>query len=95
MRPQELKNLEQSHSKPWWVYIVQCADNSLYTGISTNVKERIATHNSGKGAKYTKSRRPVFLKISWEYPDRSTASREEARIKKLTRAEKLLLITLA
>lgn len=76
----------------WWVYVVRCADGTLYTGISTNVEKRIATHNSGKGAKYTRTRTPVSLCACWEWPNRSSASKEEYRIKQLTRAEKLLLI---
>lgn len=76
----------------WYVYILECADGSLYTGITNKLQERINTHNSGKGAKYTKTRLPVALKAFWEASNRSEASKEEYRIKKLTRQQKLKLI---
>ena len=79
--------------KKWFVYIVECADGSLYTGITTDVKRRLLEHNySFKSAKYTRSRRPVRLVWSKEVANRSEASKEEARIKKLKRASKLELI---
>ena len=78
----------------YYLYILKCADKTLYTGITTDLKRRLVEHNSGKlGAKYTHSRRPVKLVYSRSLKDRSEATREEARIKKLTRAEKLLLIS--
>ena len=78
----------------YYVYIVKCADDTLYTGIATELDRRIEEHNvSEKGAKYTKARRPVALVYSEEYPDRSSASKREYEIKKkMTRAEKLALI---
>jgi len=76
----------------WFVYIVECSDGSLYTGITTDVNKRIETHNKGKGAKYTKTRLPVHLRVYFNSENRSTASKEEYRIKKLTRKEKLSLI---
>ncbi|HIP18527.1 MAG TPA: GIY-YIG nuclease family protein [Sulfurovum sp.] len=78
----------------YYVYIVKCADNTLYTGIATALERRIEEHNaSPKGAKYTRVRRPVELVYTEEYPDRSTASKREYEIKKkMTREEKLLLI---
>jgi len=80
--------------KEWWVYIVACSDESLYTGITTDRERRIAEHNnSKKGAKYTRNRRPVDLVYSEMHPDRSTASKREYEIKKLSRAEKLKLIS--
>jgi len=75
----------------WFVYIVQCSDNTLYTGISTDVDKRIKTHNKKIGAKYTRSRVPVILKYYKEYNNRSEASIEEYRIKQLSRKEKLKL----
>jgi predicted GIY-YIG superfamily endonuclease len=81
-----------SGSSPWWVYIVQCADQSLYTGIATDLMGRIKTHNSGKGAKYTKTRLPVTLVYQEPCVDRSSASRREYAIKQLTRKRKLALI---
>jgi len=77
----------------WYVYIVECADGSLYTGITTDVNKRIKTHNEGKGAKYTKTRLPVVLRASFEAENRSLASKEEYRIKQLTRKQKLELIS--
>ena len=76
----------------WYVYILECSDGTLYTGITTDLDKRLKTHNNGKGAKYTKTRLPVVLKVSFESEDRSTASKEEYRIKQLTRKEKLKLI---
>jgi putative endonuclease len=74
--------------------MVKCADDTLYTGIATELDRRIEEHNtSDKGAKYTRVRRPVKLVYSEKYPDRSTASKREYEIKKkMTRAEKLALI---
>ena len=79
----------------WYVYIVECADGSLYTGITTDVQRRLLEHNySFKSARYTRSRRPVNL--VWSTPidgGRAAASREEYRIKKLSRKKKLELIS--
>ena len=74
--------------------MVQCADNTLYTGIATELERRIKEHNeSDKGAKYTRARRPVKLVYSEQYPDRSRASKREYKIKKkMTRKDKLALI---
>lgn len=77
----------------WYVYIVECADGSLYTGITTDVNKRIKTHNEGKGAKYTKTRLPVVLRAYFESENRSSASKEEYRIKQLSKQQKLDLIT--
>ena len=80
----------------WYVYIVECADGSLYTGITTDVRRRILEHNfSFKSAKYTRSRRPVRLMWSKEVANRSEASKEEIRIKRLKRKQKLELINLS
>jgi len=80
-------------SRMWYVYIVRCADDRLYTGITTNIKRRITEHNaSSKGAKYTRVRRPVVLVFFSKWKNRSEASREEARIKKMTRKEKEVFI---
>ncbi len=78
----------------YYVYIVECADKTLYTGIAIELERRVEEHNnSEKGAKYTRVRRPVKLVYSEEYPDRSTASKREYEIKKkMNRAEKLALI---
>jgi len=78
----------------YYVYIVRCADNTLYTGIATNLERRVEEHNnSTKGAKYTRTRRPVSLVHYEAYVDRSTASKREYEIKKkMSRGEKLELI---
>ena len=75
-----------------FVYILECADGTLYTGWTTDVEARVATHNSGKGAKYTRSRLPVRLAYYEELPDKSAALRRERAIKRLTRSEKEKLI---
>ena len=80
--------------KYWWTYIVQCNDGSLYTGITTNLERRVDEHNSSKkGAKYTKTRRPVKLVYAETHKDRSASSKRESAIKKLNRIDKLKLIS--
>ncbi|MCC6711187.1 MAG: GIY-YIG nuclease family protein [Candidatus Pacebacteria bacterium] len=79
-------------TQPWFVYIVHCADQTLYIGISDNLGKRIANHNAGKGAKYTRGRTPVKLVYQEKHPGRSTASKREAELKKLTKQEKLKLV---
>lgn len=80
----------------YFVYILKCNDDTLYTGITKDVNKRLEEHNtSPKGAKYTKARRPVKLLYQEPSKDRSTASKREYAIKKLTRAKKLALINLA
>lgn len=76
----------------WFVYMMRCRDDTLYTGSTTDLARRLKTHNSGKGAKYTRSRLPVELAYWEEAADKSAAFQREAAIKKLSRAEKLLLI---
>jgi putative endonuclease len=76
----------------WQVYIVECSDGSLYTGITNNLGKRITAHNDGRGAKYTKSRRPVKLRYSEPAADRKNASQREYAIKSLRKAEKIQLI---
>ena len=76
----------------WWVYIVKCSDGTFYTGVSNNLKARIKKHNSGEGAKYTQSRRPVELVYKEKSLDRSRSLKREIEIKKLKRSEKLELI---
>ncbi len=79
---------------PYFVYILKCADETLYTGITNNLEKRILAHNTSKnGAKYTASRRPVSLQYSESYKNKSLALKREAQIKKLTRKQKLLLIS--
>lgn len=75
-----------------WVYILRCADGSLYTGWSTDVSRRLAEHRAGKASRYTASRLPVQIAFVAPMVDRPAARREEARIKALDRAAKLTLI---
>ena len=76
----------------YYVYLLRCGDGSLYTGYTDDVERRLAVHQSGKGAKYTRSRLPVELVYSEELPDKSAALRREAAIKKLPREKKLALM---
>lgn len=76
----------------WYVYMLHCGDGSLYTGSTTDVYRRLREHQSGTGARYTRSRLPVTLAYIEEAPDRSTAQRREAAIKKLSRDQKRSLI---
>jgi putative endonuclease len=75
-----------------FVYLLRCADGSLYCGWTVDVDQRLAKHNAGTASRYTRKRVPVELAWSRELPDRSTAMREEARIKRLPRRDKLALI---
>ena len=75
-----------------WVYLLACADGSLYCGWTTDVQRRLAAHAGGRGARYTRSRLPVALAVALPMPDASAARREEARIKRLSRRAKLDLI---
>ena len=72
----------------WYVYILECADGTLYTGMTNHLVRRLAAHNAGKGAKYTKTRRPVHLRYSEKLQNQSQALRREAAIKKLSHAQK-------
>jgi len=77
----------------YYLYILKCVDKTLYTGITVDLPRRIKEHNSSKhGAKYTRPRRPVKLVYSKKFRTRSTAAKEEFRIKKLSRKEKLKII---
>lgn len=92
--PLAVKNMEEAKrikekNTTWSVYMVECSDGTIYTGVSNNVSKRILTHNEGKGAKYTKTRLPVVLKWSVECLNKSEAFKLEYRIKKLSRKQKL------
>ncbi len=76
---------------PWFVYIVRCRGGSLYTGITTDLARRLGEHNRGRGGKYTASRRPVALVHCEPEPDRSSALKREAALKRLSRRRKELL----
>lgn len=77
---------------PYYLYILRCGDGTLYTGTTNDVEKRLAAHQRGKGAKYTKGRGPLTLVYQEELPDKSAALRREWEIKALTRSEKLALI---
>ena len=77
----------------YYLYILKCADETLYTGVTVDLKRRVAEHNgSSLGAKYTRARRPVKVVYSKKFADRSKAQKEESKIKKLSREEKLKLL---
>ncbi|MFH1078149.1 MAG: GIY-YIG nuclease family protein [Patescibacteria group bacterium] len=78
--------------KRWRVYILRCADGTLYTGITNDLARRVERHNAGTGAKYTRSRGPVEVVWSKRTTSESVARKKEAAIKKMTRAEKLSVV---
>lgn len=75
-------------SKPWFLYVLECSDGSLYTGITVDVEKRFAVHVRGKGARYTRSRPPRRILAVTRHEDRSSASRAEHAVKKLTLEKK-------
>jgi len=77
----------------WHVYMLRCADHSLYTGVATDLEARVATHNAGKGAKYTRGRLPVKLVYQEVVADRGAALKREHAIKRLPAAAKRRLIS--
>ena len=77
----------------WVVYILKCADDTLYTGITNNLDARLAKHESGAGAKYTRSRGPYEVLFTERHETRSTATKREAEIKSLSRERKLQLVS--
>lgn len=78
--------------KQWVLYMLQCGDGTLYTGITDNLQRRLAAHRAGKGAKYTKGRGPLVLRYLEHCEDHSHALRRELAIKSLPREQKLLLL---
>lgn len=78
--------------RPAFVYLLRCGDGSLYCGWTFDLDKRVEAHSGGRGARYTRSRLPVEVAAFWEMPGESAARREEARIKALSRAEKLALV---
>jgi putative endonuclease len=84
---------EQPHdAMPWFLYLIECSDGSIYTGIATDVDARFEKHSSGKGARYTRSRKPLAVLASFELAGRSEASRAEYWVKRLSAMEKRALI---
>ena len=83
---------EAPPADPWFVYIVECADGSLYAGVAKNAEERVAKHNDGVGAKYTRTRRPVELVHVETALDRGAALKREHEIKRMSAGEKRRLV---
>lgn len=77
--------------KAWFVYLIECVDGSLYTGVAVDVEKRYAAHAAGKGARYTRSHPPARLLARFEHPDRSSALKAEYAIKQLSPGEKRAL----
>jgi predicted GIY-YIG superfamily endonuclease len=76
----------------WFVYILRCRDGTLYTGVTTDVARRVAAHAAGRGARYTRGRGPFAVVRVETHPGRGAALRREVELKRLARAEKLLLV---
>ena len=81
--------------RPWYVYLLECADGSYYAGVSVDVAARFATHCAGKGARYTRSHTPLRVLASRAYPDRGSALRAEWQLKQQPRARKLAFLAAA
>lgn len=77
----------------WWVYLLRCRDGSLYAGCTTDLQRRLAMHNAGTGAKYTRSRRPVALVYQEPCETKSEALKRELALKRLTKAQKEALVS--
>jgi putative endonuclease len=88
------KTAKDTLSTEFWVYILKCSDDTLYTGWTTNLDERVKTHNAGTGAKYTRSRLPVSLVYTEQLESKSAAMRREYEIKLMSKVEKLALINI-
>ncbi|GAB6175244.1 hypothetical protein JCM16814_01350 [Desulfobaculum senezii] len=80
--------MDNAPHTPWYVYLLRCADNSLYCGVTTDIHRRLNEHNSGKGARYTRGRGPVRLEAYATFADRVTACRVEYAVKQRPAAEK-------
>jgi putative endonuclease len=77
--------------KDWFVYMVECSDGTIYTGVSDDVEARVKTHNEGRGAKYTQIRTPVVLRFVERVGERGAAQKREHEIKKMKRSDKMRL----
>lgn len=86
------EDVAEEQQRYYYMYVLVCADETLYTGYTTDVDQRVEKHNLGKGAKYTACRRPVRLLASAQFPTKHEAMSAEYRFKQLSRAEKLSLI---
>lgn len=80
-------------AQSWYLYVMECADQSLYTGITPDIKRRLKQHNAGRGAAYTASRLPIKGVALWQFPDRTSAAKAEIAFKKLSRPQKLEFIS--
>ena len=83
---------EKLTEQKWVIYILLCNDDTLYTGITNDIENRLTQHETGAGAKYTKGRGPFRIVYQEGAPDRSTASKREYEIKKMTKSQKLKMI---
>ena len=83
------------HQQPWFLYVAECADRTLYVGIAKDVGARIDTHNSGRGARYTRTRTPVRVVYTERLPDIGSALRREREIKRWSRPQKVVKLGLA
>lgn len=83
------RNKKKAKKQSWALYVIRCGDDSLYTGITTDVARRFDEHKSGRGAKYTRGRGPFTLLRTWKFEDRSEASKAEYAFKQLPRKKKL------
>ena len=91
-RAERTAKTDETQTDAAFVYMLRCADGTLYTGWTNDLEKRVKAHNDGRGAKYTHARRPVTLVYSETLPTKEAALRREAAVKKLTRAQKLALI---
>ena len=85
----QIQSQEEIKQQPWFLYLLECVDGSYYAGISNDVEKRVAKHNNGSGAKYTRGRLPVKLLNFKEFENRSLASKAEWEIKQLPRSKKV------
>ncbi|TET53247.1 MAG: GIY-YIG nuclease family protein [Anaerolineales bacterium] len=76
----------------WFLYVLRCADDTLYTGVTTDRARRLAEHNAGRGSRYTAGRRPVSMIGSWSFADRAEAQAAEAHFRRQSRAQKLAIV---
>lgn len=84
--------LRKTRCTGWTVYIAECADSTLYVGITTDVRRRLAEHNTARGSRYTRARRPVQVVYVEAHPNRASATRREAQVRRWTRARKIALV---
>lgn len=87
-----VEKMEKATVDAWWVYILRCADGSLYTGITKDIARRVQQHNGGKGARYTRGRTPVVVAFEESQADHGSALKRELQIKALSRPAKEILV---